>query len=249
MSESGDQMYIDAEMGTEVHTKDGDLYYQPFNYISDKVNKVWVTTVLPRRRQILNWDVELFDINYVYHLETTLQVKNFRDNVRRFEERVPHETIWSKGFHSGIESGNYIGDDLADSTFAGDTALSIVKEWYRMNKEDVTDFGYTLWLSQHFWWFPDMRCIILKVNSKAVGCSIWGVLDRDTAIHLICKTTTGDLYSNDFLRYETYKQMKQLGYVYCNDGSDCGSDGIAAYKRKLRPKFIIPIYSWIRKQT
>lgn len=175
------------------------------------------------------WKNELYDVNYIYDLEQTLQIKNFRDNVKKFHQKHVSGGEWHK----------LDGPDPR--------ALEVVSRWYSTSqRENFTDFGYTMWLLENFHLFPDLRARLLCLDEKAIGFSLWGQLTEGTGIHIISKEV-GMPYAQDVLRAFTYQEMKEAGLKYCNDGSDAGEHGIMVYKHKLRPRYIIPIYSWIRE--
>ena len=121
-----------------------------------------------------------------------------------------------------------------------------MKRWYEISeREQFTDFGYTEWLTHNFHEFvPDLKPRVVTVEDVPVAFSLWGTIRPGLGIHLICKDI-GWPYLQDYIRYRTYLEMKEAGIKLVNDGSDCGEAGIRAYKSKLRPRFIIPIYSWI----
>jgi len=185
--------------------------------------RVWIG---PNKTDIKSYRNELYDVNYIFDLKETVQIKNFRKNVNRFINE--HNPEWVPTTNS-------------------EEAWEVVKQWYRTSKrEEFTDFGYTQWLTQNFAIFPDIHRKIVKINDKAVGFSLWGHLNDQMAIHVIAKDT-GIPYLQDYLRMMTYKDMIEAGYQTVNDGSDCGEHGIRMYKMKLRPKLIVPIWSWVLK--
>jgi len=203
-----------------------EYYYQPEVVLPREFRKIWIT---PYKLDGEQWRSELYDVNYIYELDYTLGLRNFRKNIKKFKKNDGGGGQWYKL-------------DKPDPR-----ALEVVKRWYSISqREDFTDFGYTMWLLDNFHLFPDLNARLLCIDEKPVGFSLWGKLTEDTGIHLICKDT-GVPYVQDVLRGFTYQEMKEAGLKYCNDGSDCSVPGIRAYKSKLRPRFIIPIYSWIRE--
>lgn len=189
------------------------------------IDRVWV---MPYRCHRTIARSELYDINYIYDLEQTIQIKNFRKNVQRFEKE--HNHMWVD-----------VGDE-------GD-ARAVIEKWYGNSKrKEFTDFGYTLWFAEHLRHskrtFPDLRSRFVFVNDEPVAWSLWGTLNSETGIHVICKDI-GWPYLQDYTRMMTYKDMIEAGLKTVNDGSDCGEHGIRMYKLKLRPKFIIPLWTWM----
>ena len=184
--------------------------------------------IMPRLPEDPTWTFSLYDVNYIYDLKETTQVKNFRDNVARFKKE-----------HSPVFVDNRTSEE----------AWEVVKQWYRKSKrEEFTDFGYTEWLAKNYKVFEDLRARFVVVNDKIVGFSLWGELSKKLGIHLIAKDA-GMPYLQDYLRMETYKEMLSQGLLEVNDGSDCGIEGLRIYKLKLRPKWIVPIWSWMKDES
>jgi len=209
-----------------------DAFYQTLKHSS----KVWIG---PHRCPIDGWWDELYDVNYIYDLEYTLGIRNFRKNVKKFEKAHPDiRWLTPDGDEEGVHTHRgYIGHH----------GWEVVKQWYKISsRKQFTDFGYTEWLTLNLDEFLDLKPRLLCIDEKPVGFSLWDKLTEDTGIHLICKDV-GWPYLQDYIRYRTYLEMKEAGLKYCNDGSDAGEAGIRAYKSKLRPRFIIPIYSWVRE--
>lgn len=218
-------LYAISESTETIHVKDGNLFVDDktiyFPYDLDGIDTVLVALNKPSQA---GWVEELYDVNYIYELSTTLQIKNFRDNVKKFAKR-----------NSNCE---YSAD------VSPEDGWKIIKRWYGVSKRlKFTDFGYTVWLAENFREFKDLKARIVRLGDKPVAFSLWGKLWNNVAIHLICKDV-GIPYLQDFTRYSTYKEMEGEGIELVNDGSDCGEYGIRVYKTKLRPRFIIPIYSW-----
>jgi len=183
--------------------------------------------IMPRPPEDSTWNFGLYDVNYIYDLKETVQIKNFRDNVKRFVRDHP-------------QTGSTSSQDGTN------IALQIIGEWYHKSKrKEFTDFGYTEWLARNYPLFKDLHPTFVWVDGKAVGFSLWGKLSPNTGIHLIAKDS-GMPYLQDYLRMDTYRQMIANGLLYCNDGSDCGIEGLRIYKLKLRPKWIVPIWSWMK---
>lgn len=202
------------------------LFYPPIGKrgLIPKVNKVQVSlTKAPKP-----FKTAVFDVNYIYDLHTTLAIKNFRHNVKRFKRDNP---------------------DVAYVQAGDKEAYEIVKEWYNSRIEtslgDFADFGYTVWLSLNFKVFDDIRARVVLIDGIPKAFTLWGELNENTAIHVICKDL-GIPFLQDYTRYMTYQEMVEEGFRWVNDGSDVGLHGLRIYKLKLRPRYIIPIYSWIR---
>jgi len=199
-----------------------DLVY-PVRKIPRAVKKVWISLTKPRKP----WDYELYDVNYIYDLEETLSIKNLRSNVKLFEKQHP---------------------DAAYIELKPKFTYEFVKNWYAKHLGEgktYANFGWEMWLAGNYNKFDDIKAEGVAENGRLLSVSIWGKLNHQTAIHLICKDA-GVPYTQDFTRYQTYQKMKDEGFKYVNDGSDAGLHGLRVYKLKLRPKFIIPIYSWVR---
>lgn len=172
-----------------------------------------------------DWENELYDVNFIYDLAITLKVKNFRKNVKRFQRFKP---MYGEPDNPEI-------------------CWQVVKQWYqKSNREEFTDFGYTRWLTLNYEEFDDLHPRIVLVDGLPMAFSLWGELREDLGIHLVCKDV-GWPYLQDYTRYRTYEEMKALGFNMCNDGGDAGEEGIRIYKTKLRPKFIVPVWSWARE--
>jgi len=193
--------------------------------ISDDIKKIWVVTRPPEIPQI---NYEVYDVNYILDLNETIGVKYFRKNAQRYSK-----------------------DGRAQYSPEGspEIAKEIVMNWYQKSfREEFTDFGYTMWLAENYEMFPDLKARFLYLNDKPVAFSLWGELSSKMAIHLICKDSVAQDYLQDYARMMTYKEMVGDGFETVNDGSDCGEPGIRHFKLKLRPKYIVPIYSWVRKK-
>ena len=224
LSESTIELRVESTpTGHRVWVSDTELYCRPvYAKIPKSVKKIWVSTVRPP----MTWKPELYDVNFIYDLKETLQIKNFRKNVQRFLKEHPDAYYTEAG---------PIG------------ATEVVEAWYKRNKQqEYYDFGYTMWLAGFFGLFEDLRARLVKVAGAPVAFSLWGQIDNQTAIHLICKDL-GWPYLQDYARYMTYEEMLEQGFTEVNDGGDAGLHGLRVYKLKLRPKLIIPIYSWVKR--
>lgn len=206
-----------------IYVNDKELYLQLKNEpIPESIKKVWISTS-PK----VGFEAELYDVNFIYDLDVTLQVKNFRDNVEKFKK----------------EHQNVFYAEPSDP----ELGWSVVKEWYlKSGRGEFTDFGYTRWLTLNYAEFEDLHPRVVLVDERPVAFSLWGELGEGLGIHLVCKDI-GWPYLQDYTRHMTYSEMKALGFNMCNDGGDAGEDGIRIYKLKMRPKFIAPIYSWVRE--
>lgn len=221
ISESGANLEIDPDFN--IWADKDELYVGGDALFEDElVRKLWVS----QTKAPMGWRTELYDVNFVYDLDVTLKIKNFRKNVNKFI-RANSELIYVKPLQ-----------------FA--TPLHVVEDWYRKShREKVTDFGYTMWLTENYDKFESLHPRIVCIGAKAVAFSLWGELSEGLGIHLICKDL-GYAYLQDYTRFMTYSEMLEKGFKLVNDGGDCNEYGIRVYKLKLRPKFIIPIWSWIR---
>jgi len=178
------------------------------------------------------WVTRLFDVDYVYKLRDTLSVESFRKNAERAESRK-----LSISFQIPSDTPEVV-PQIAEW----------LMNWYK-NRLGQThyDFGYVMWIAWNMNWFNDLR-VFLAVDRKyeVRGVSVIGKLCPGRAIHLICKADDVP-YLSDFLRRETYYwAFSEKGYEYVHDGSDVGLPGLRKYKLKLRPRFILPIYSWFK---
>ena len=202
-----------------------ELFFPPImdDLIPKRVKKVWVS----QRRAPLGWRNELYDVNFIYDIETTLSIKNFRKNVKRFEKANP-----SAAYHyARIEY---------------EEGLQSVIRWYEKSKrKEFADFGYTNWLVENYHLFKNLRARVVTLGDVELAFSLWGALEDRMGVHLICKDV-GLPYLQDWTRYRTYDEMRNCGFKMVNDGGDCNVHGIRRYKEKLRPRFIIPLFSWLR---
>ncbi len=237
ISESTEPIFIKEDYGEVygIHTEDEQYYLMPqysctyLNY-RKKLTDAGGVLVSPQKCPIKGWSNELYDVNYIYDLDYTLGIRNFRKNVKKFEKAHPDTFYGEEPFHA---------DDV--------DPWEIVKKWYQVSKrKEFTDFGYTEWLTHNFEQFEDLKARVGIADGQDVAFSLWGIIRPGLGIHLICKDI-GWPYLQDYTRYRTYQEMKETGLNYCNDGSDAGENGIRVFKTKLRPKFITPIYSWIRE--
>jgi len=230
ISETGPVITFEPDAGRLWVVPDEELYcpswgagYFQYPTIAEKV---WVG---PHPCPMRLGRSELYDVNYIYDLERTLRIKNFRKNVRRFERE-----------HRSVSYEVLSPDDSPIARY-------IVERWYEISKRsEFTDFGYTMWLSDRFGEFHDLRARVVYADGEPVAFSLWGVLRPGLGVHLVCKDV-GWPYLQDYARYMTYREMLGEGLVMANDGSDCNEHGIRMYKLKLRPRFIVPIWSWVRE--
>lgn len=224
ISESTEKILVDSD----VIRAGKDLYVPPLSgEVPEDAERIWIALERPSSD---GWSYELYDVNFIYSVDTTLKIKNLRDNVRRFERE--HDQI-----------------DYVEAK--PDEAVEVVSRWYQKSpRKSFTDFGYTIWLAENFREFPDLRARVVEVQGRPVAFSLWGELDqeRGLAIHLICKDV-GWPYLQDYTRYRTYQEMAAWGFKYVNDGGDAGLEGLRIYKLKLRPFLIIPIWSWVRRNA
>jgi len=223
ISESGANLEIDPNLniwaGKDELYIEGDALFE-----DEQVRKLWIS----QTKAPMGWRTELYDVNFVYDLETTLKIKNFRKNVNKFIRDHPHiEYTRTSDEYQGV--------------------YKVVKRWYeKSHREEFTDFGYTMWLVSNFATFEGLRGRIILDEGEPIAFSLWGELNEGLGIHLICKDV-GYPYLQDYTRYMTYSEMLEKGFRLVNDGSDAGEHGINVFKHKLRPKFILPAYSWVRK--
>jgi len=224
IDQSTESIFIDSYCDGVVWSKyPTELYYIFDGEIPETVEKVLIS----ERKSPWGWIDEIYDVNFIFDIDTTVDIKNFRDNIKKFLHQNPN-----------IE---YI-------PATQEMAVEMVSDWYKKRQNggvSYTDFGYTYWLAKNFQIFEDIRARAVILNGKVSAISMWGKLDNNIGIHLICKDR-GIPYLQDYTRFQTYNEMKDIGLKYVNDGSDCSQEGIRVYKQKLRPKFIIPIYSWIK---
>ena len=222
ISESTHQLKIDEQ--DNVWADDEELYIEGVAILEEpeKVKKIWVTL----QKAPWGWKSELYDVNFVYDLKTTLQIKNFRKNVKKFLR----------------DNGRLSYGEPFDSK----ECWEVVKTWYeKSNRKAFTDFGYTKWLIENYHRFNPIHPRVVSRDGKPLALSLWGELTEETAIHLICKDVRVP-YLQDYIRHMTYSEMLEKGFETVNDGGNCGEQGIDVFKQKLRPKFILPVWSWIR---
>lgn len=231
ISESTAKLYIDDTYRLWVSPEGTELYLDPFTEtIPDFTTKVW-TSLRPAPKDSL-FHTELYDTNYIYDTKYTLGIKNFRDLKKAFwrkskEKDFPKISVERKPLHP-------------------EDPFQVIRNWYNKgSRQSYSDFGYTLWLANEYEKF-DLKPILVYAEDQPIAFSLWGVLNDRTAIHLICKEN-GWSYLQDYIRYITYEDILAEGLPLINDGGDADIDGLRIYKTKLRPKFIIPIYSWCKK--
>jgi len=216
------------EMGNIIGVYVGEDMYYLWDVPDRNAKRIWIATQPSVAER--GFRTEIYDVNYIYDLDVTLNVKNFRDNVKRFLRE--HEPVYEECS---------VGD-----------AFKVVVEWYERGKrKEYSDFGYTLWLAENFDVFDDLRARCVYLDGEPRAFTLWGIIDwgplRPLGVHLICKDL-GIPFLQDYTRYATYREMRGLGIKYVNDGGDAGVEGIRTYKLKLRPYLVIPIYSWVRDE-
>lgn len=197
------------------------------HWITNKMERIWIMTQKPPDVGFPNLRAVLYDNNYIYDLQHTAHdTKNLRDNFKRFKREHPDIRYTDAGRKKD--------------------ALKVVTKWYKTsNREEFGDFGYTLWLTENYDVFQDLEPRWVYDGDRPVAFSLWGRLTEDTAIHIVSKDW-GWPFLQDYLRVMTYREMLEEGLTTVNDGSDCGEHGIRMYKLKLRPKYIIPVWSWVK---
>lgn len=161
----------------------------------------------------------LYDSDYIYKLEETVHIKNFRANIKKFDRDNKFE------LKKATESD----------------AKEVIIDWYKKKKTE--DFNYTLWFINNLKKFRDVHADIGYINDKPVAFSLWGELMDDTAVHIVSKDK-GIPYLQDKMRMETYYDMLDRDFTHVNDGGDQGQHSLRMYKLKLRPVLINPIWSW-----
>lgn len=226
------EVFVD-EMGLIWLDEDKLLFYNPKIYLPDNVTTIQVLTpqIYPGG-VLIGWKYELFDRNYIHDLSYTINLENFRRNVSRF-----------------VRDNKYI--QFVD--LKPEIAIQFLFSWYEKrfdkDKEEKRVYHNPLiefYLIKNKERYPGMRLKGLYTNEELIGITLWGKLSSDTAIHIICRDN-GVVYAHDYLRARTYMEMLDEGYVYVNDGSDLGLEGLRKYKSKLRPHLIIPVYSGVKK--
>lgn len=167
-------------------------------------------------------DITLFDREYVYDLNTTLNVKNFRDNAQRFIGDNPAVTV------ECLQSSNQL------------EAIEMLKQWYSKHSGALQDFGQTVYTLEHFSELG-LTGFVFYLRDEVKGVSLFRN-DILRAIHITSKDM-GQPFLQDYMRYYTYEKLSRAGVRTVYDGSDCDQPGLATYKLKLRPTLIIPIYT------
>jgi hypothetical protein len=220
ISESDTKLFFEESQPNKVFVDWQELYYA--NDDIQHMKKVWIAPY----KKSATMDTVLYDNNFIFNLKETLGIKNFRANLKKFERDHP-EFLFKE----------------ADTS----NALLVIKDWYE-RRGAQPDFGYVLWFAKNLNLFKDIHSNIGVIKEKPVAFSLWGELDDETAVHIISKDR-GIPYLQDYMRSLTYEDMTKKGFTMVNDGGDIGDAGLYQYKLKLRPKFIIPIYSWTSKQN
>lgn len=207
-----------------VYVDERKLYLLPKNLSCvNKVEKIEISTL-----ELDGFKTSVYDVNYFYDLKETVEIKNFRDNVKKF-----------------------VRDNKAEFKEADkEDVFEVIKVWYEKHKNSnnsqMEDFGYTLYFAENYSLFDDLKVRITTVDERKASVSIWGGLNETVAVHLISKDL-GIPYLQDYTRMETYNEMLKEGYRIVNDGSDVSLSGLRIYKTKLRPRYIIPIFSLERE--
>jgi hypothetical protein len=212
-----------------------ELLFQPEGEVPKEVENILIAT-----DPLDGWKVEPYDNNYIYDLDQTMKIKNFRMNVKKFEQDVKEkgqEWVWKR---------NMSQKDI----------LELLKQWYSQYGKDVTDYGYTSKLVEEWNGFKSdkfdelgLQARALYIDDKIVSLSMWGKLCDGMAVYIVCKSLKAPYISyfvGDFVRWNTYIEMISYGYRYVNDGGDLGLEGLKKYKMKFRPVDVIDIYSLVR---
>jgi hypothetical protein len=221
ISESDQRLNYDESSPNKIFVDWLEPYYAAGEQ-SIGVKKVWIAPYKTTR----GMDSVLYDSNFIFDLKRTLDIKNYRANIKKFEAEN--------------HKFSFLEANETD-------AITVIKRWYERHKESCTDFGYTLWFAKNLKLFPDIHSNIAYIKDEPVAFSLWGELDKETAIHIISKDR-GIPYLQDYIRHLTYTEMLSKGFTMVNDGGYSGDDGLRRYKEKLRPEFIIPIYSWVKHE-
>lgn len=170
----------------------------------------------------------LYDREYVYDIQTTLDVKNFRDNAKRFVRDTFPIKI------EPLQKSNQL------------PSIEMLKQWYQKHYAALQDFGQTIYTLEHF---SDLGLEgdVFYINDAVKGISLYQT-NMTKAIHITSKDM-GQPFLQDYMRFYTYEKLLDKGVTTVYDGSDCDDQGLAVYKLKLRPKLIIPIYSLAPKHN
>jgi hypothetical protein len=164
----------------------------------------------------------LYDREYVYDIQTTLDVKNFRDNAKRFvRDTFPIKV-------EPLQKSNQL------------PSIEMLKQWYQKHYTALQDFGQTIYTLEHF---SDLGLEgdVFYINDAVKGISLYQT-NMTKAIHITSKDM-GQPFLQDYMRYYTYEKLSRAGVRTVYDGSDGDQPGLAIYKLKLRPTLIIPIYT------
>lgn len=205
-----------------------ELYYD-HPEIPNKVNYIWVST----RSNIPGFTSKIYDNNYVYDVKTTLGIKNFRMNLKKFRKET-----------EGLEVKWIDNPPIEDM-------INLLKEWYQDREGEQSDMGYTVQLIyQNRDTFKSYSLVYrgLYIGTKLMNISIYGKLDQDTAIFIVCKSLklideTIIYFIGDYVRSLVYNEILNSGMHLVNDGSDLGHEGLVKYKMKFRPIEVFNIYS------
>lgn len=171
---------------------------------------------------------EVLENNYIYKIEDTLAIKNFRMNVKKFKN-------------------HYTDNEIDWRTPTINEMYKMLKSWYSTHFKEVYDFGYTSYMVKNFIRYqnlsPNFNVKGLYIDNEIVNLSIWTKLKHDTAVYIVCKSENGyNQFIGDYVRYLVYNSMNEAGYTFINDGSDLGLEGLKKYKTKFRPIRIESIY-------
>lgn len=193
------------------------------------VNKVHISTKRTKREEYINKE---FGRDYIFDLQETIDIKNFKHNYKRFERNHP--------------SVEWVRAEMSD-------AFYFIEKWFikRYKKlgsnVEIPDLGHTVYLTSNYDAFPELRAKVIIIQGEVKAFSLWGPLTPDRSVHIILKCDTSLTYLSDYARYRTYLDMLVDKFIEVNDGGDMGVHGLRMYKLKLRPKYVIPLYSWVIK--
>ena len=192
-------------------------------------NKIHIANKKTNREGYTNKE---FGRDYIFDLQETIDIKNFKHNYTRFERDNPN-VKWEDA--KMIDAFRYIGEWFHDR--------------YKRSKSncEIPDIGHTVYLCSMYEKFPELRAKVITIDGEIKAFSLWGPLAYNRAVHIILKCDTSLTYLSDYARYRTYLDMLVDKFETVNDGGDMGVHGLRMYKLKLRPKYVIPLYSWVIK--
>ncbi len=124
--------------------------------------------------------------------------------------------------------------------------FKLTKDWIKrkLEKDDTVLYKeHTKGILKELWMFDDMFGIVARVKGELVAFSLGGILleNGNTGTCIIRKTADGMKGLSEFIDWNFYNPLPG-NIKMVNDGDDCLSQSLAAYKMKWRPARVQPIF-------